>query len=200
MIRCNTDQIAREAARLYELGQASSIGDAIHTAIERLKMAGTPPPSFGRVREHLRGFAMQALGERGYAAGVQRVLEIAEEVMTLFEDCAPQLVGRGAKAQIDGGVVLHIRVYTGTPIEKLAEVLEEADYEPPKIETVNTRFGRLNRLRFEEDGQEVVLTRCLPSMTIAERAKDLFTGKKIALLELEELRARLSSDSRDGVE
>lgn len=195
MIRRNTDAIAREAARLFELGQARTIGDAIHTAMDRLNMAGTPPPSFGRVREHIRGFAMQSLGAEGYAASVHHVLEIAEEIMTVLEEFDPLLVGRGAKAQIDGGVTLHIRVYTETPIEQLAELLEEADYEPPKIETVNTRFGRLNRLRFEEDDQAVIVTRCLPDMarenTGKSKATDLFTGKKIAVMGLEELRGRL---------
>lgn len=195
MIRRNTDQIAREAARLYELGQARTIGDAIHTAMERLKMAGTPPPSWGRVREHIRGFAMQSLGAEGYAASVKHVLEIAEEIMTVFEAFDPILVGRGAKSQVDGGVTLHIRVYTETPIEELAEMLEEADYEPPTIETVNTRFGRLNRLRFEDDDQPVTVTRCLPDMANENAGKakaiDLFTGKKIAMMGLEALRGRL---------
>lgn len=187
-----SDEIAREAARLFDRGQAGTIPEAIQRAKQRLNAFDAPAPSHGRVREHLRGLAMESLGAEGYADHVRAVLASAEQVMAVLEAHDPLLVGRAAKGHIDGGVVLHIRVYTDASIEELVEMLEAAEYAVERVETVNTRFGRLNRLCFETDGRSVVVMRCLPEMA-KDRAVDLFNERRIAICSLEALRDRLGA-------
>ncbi|MCZ6445695.1 MAG: hypothetical protein O6758_05870, partial [Planctomycetota bacterium] len=57
-------------------------------------------------------------------------------------------------------------------------------------ETVNTRHGRLNRVRLDDQGIEIVLTRCLPHMA-ASANLDLFTARPIETATLTDLRRRL---------
>jgi len=186
------DQIAREAARLIELGRESAIPAAIKRAMDA---AGTldsnDAPSHGHVRRHIQGFAMQTMGEHGYADEVARTLAIAEEVMTVFEDARPILAGRASKGQIAGGVTLHIRIYTNRPVGQIAQTLVDFGYEEPRIETINTRWGRINRLRFTEDGCEVVLSRCLPEMW-KDRARGLTRDEAVSIIDLSALRGRLA--------
>ena len=196
MSDARTDQIAREAARLIETGRSESVARAIRSAVDALGFHDAPLPGPGRVRRHAQAMSMQALGDAGYAESVRAVLRRAEEIMSLFgetePDVEPVLVGRAAKGQIDAGVTIHIRLYTKASVGDLARTLVESGYEEPTFETVNTRHGRLNRLRLTEEGTEVVLTRCLPRMTpTADR--DLFTGRPIKTATLTEVRRRLGT-------
>ncbi len=138
---------------------------------------------------------MQALGSEGYARSVGDVWRVAERIMTvLYEampDAEPLLVGRAAQGLIDGGVTLHIRLYTQVPIGEVAQTLVNFGYEEPGFETARTRSGRLDRLRLEEDGLEVLVTRCPPNV-VRRSGVDLFTGKPVGTATLEELRAKLA--------
>ena len=189
-----TDQIAREAARLIETGRAGSIDAAIHAAASALNLQDAPLPGRGRVRKHAQAMSMQALGDEGYADSVRNVWEIAEQLMTALEQAMPDdptlLVGRAAKGQIDAGVTIHIRIYTTSPISEIAQSLADFDYDEPTFETADTTSGRLNRLRLTEDGIEIVLTRCLPEM-LKDAHLDLFKGQPIEMVTLEELREML---------
>ncbi len=110
----HTDQIAREAARLIETGQAESIDDATRAAAHALGFHDAPMPGPGRVRQHVQAMSMQAMGDEGYAQSVRNVWEIAEQLMTVLQQGMPDaptlLVGRAAKGQIDAGVTIHIRI------------------------------------------------------------------------------------------
>ena len=132
------------------------------------------------------------MGEAAYREAVRDVLRIAEEVMTVFEGFDPILIGRAAKAQIDAGVAIRVRVYTKSPLEELIHLLEHFGYDEPAIETVNTRWGRLNRLVFDEEGVPIIITRCLPEM---ERfaSENLTTGGTVATMTLRALRERLAA-------
>ncbi|MHC4107799.1 MAG: hypothetical protein ACYSTY_06925 [Planctomycetota bacterium] len=191
-----TDQIAREAARLIETGGADSIGQAIRAAADALGFHDAQLPGHGRVRMHAQGMSMQALGDAGYAEMVRDVWRTAERLMTVLAEATPsiepRLVGRAAKGQIDAGVTLHIRAYTRSPIEDVARLLVEFGYGEPAFETVNTKVGRLNRLRLDDDGIEIVVTRCRPDM--ARRVQvNLFSGQPINTATLEEVRGKLGS-------
>ena len=189
-----TDQIAREAARLIETGGAASIDAAIHAAASALNLDDVPLPGKGRVRKHAQAMSMQALGDEGYADSVRNVWEIAEQVMTALEQAMPDdptlLVGRAAKGQIDAGVTIHIRIYTKSQIAEIGQMLVDFGYDEPTFETVDVTVGRLNRIRLTEDGFEIVLTRCLPEM-IKDAQVDLFKGQAIETVTLEELREML---------
>lgn len=193
-----TDQIAREAARLMETGRADSVDRAIHMAIDALGSRGSPLPSHGRVRKHAQAMSMQALGDVGYEKRRLHVWGVAEQIMAAFELAMPAaemlLVGRAAKGHFDAGVTLHFRLYTESPLNEIADVLENHGYGAYSFQTVDTRAGRLNQSCFEDDGQPVVITRCPPLMHVS-RTEDLFTGERIAFLELAALRWQLESRS-----
>ncbi len=190
----HTDAIAREAARLIESSRAESIAEAIRVAANGLGYHGVQLPGHGRVRKHAQGLAMQALGEEGYTESVREVWRAAERIMTLLAeamtDVEPLLVGRAAQGQIDGGVTVHIRLYTRTRIGEVAQSLVAFGYSEPGFATAQTRLGRLDRLLLDDDGIAIVVTRCLPEM--AERSGlDLFSGRPVATATLDQVRARL---------
>ena len=189
-----TDQIAREAARLIETGGAESIDAAIHAAASALDLQDVALPGRGRVRKHAQAMSMQALVDEGYAESVRNVWEIAEQLMTALEQAMPNdptlLVGRAAKGQIDAGVTIHIRIYTKSQIAEIGQMLVDFGYDEPAFETADAAVGRLNRIRLTEDGIEIVLTRCLPEM-IKDAQVDLFKGKAIETVTLKELREML---------
>ncbi len=190
-----TDAIAREAARLIESSRPASIGEAIRVAADALGFRNVQLPGHGRVRQHARVLAMQALGDTGYAESVRRVWAVAERVMTVLDQAMPHadplLVGRAAQGLIDGGVTVHVRLYTDAPIGDVAAALVAFGYDEPAFETVNTRRGRLNRVRFGDDGIELVLTRCLPNMA-GSADRDLFSGRPIRTATLAEVRRKLA--------
>lgn len=192
------DRIAREAARLIAAGRAAGVPEAIVLAAEILGETGGPMPGAGRVRQHAQAMTMQELGDAGYAALQREHLTIAEELMTAIEQAFPDastlFVGRGAMGKIDAGVTHHIRVYTDESITSLAKAIVEYGYSEPAFETVQTRFGPLNRLRLREEGVEIALTRCLPAMRESS-PRDLFTGKPIAALTLAQVRHKLQIEN-----
>jgi hypothetical protein len=190
-----TDAIAAEAARLLDAGRAADIDDAIRTAAELLGYEHAPRPGAGRVRNHARALAMQALGEEGYRESVRFVWEIAERLMTVLAEAMPDadllLVGRAAEGLIDAGVTVHVRLYTEVPIGEVARTLVEFGYDEPTFETAESRLGRLSQLKLVDDGIEIVVTRLLPHMAGPEKT-DLFTGKPLRSATLEELRRKLA--------
>lgn len=189
-----TDQIAREAARLIAGGELDDIGQAVRIAAGTLRLHGVPPPSWQRVRKHLQAMTMQSVGEEGYQERVRSMWETAEQLMTLlssaFDDALVLLTGRAVKGQIDGGLSPHLRIYTRASVGEIAQVLVEHGCEEPSFETVNTRRGRLNRLRLVDEGWEIVITRRLPEMA-GRPGTDLVTGKPIATATIEQLRRLL---------
>jgi len=195
MIDQRTDQIARHAARLIQTGRAGDIAQAIRTAADSLGYHDAPLPTRGLVRRHVQGMAMQALGERAYTETILDVWRTAEAMMTVIEealpDCATMLAGRPAKGHIDAGVTLHIRAYTARPMRDIVETLLAYGYGEPAFETAHTRLGRLDRIRFDEDPGEVVITRCLPEMR-RRSGVDLFNLSPIETATLEDLRRRLA--------
>lgn len=198
------EEIAREAARLIELGKAASINEAIERAAEVLDHQHVPRPGILRVRQHAQAMSMQALGDAGYAELRREVWRMAEELMTALEDAVPQdgaaggvetlLVGRAAAGLIDAGVTIHIRVYTEQSVTALAHTVVGFGYDEPSFDTVHSAYGPVNRLKLHDDGQEIILTRCPPGLRIS-RTMDMFTGKAINGLTLSALRQVLAASS-----
>ena len=189
-----TDNIAREAARLIHAGEVEQIDAAIHSAAASLGACDAELPRHGLVRSHAQGMAMQTLGKEGYEQSIQNIWETAEQLMTLLEQALPDaqtlLVGRAAKGQIDAGVTVHVRLYTKSSITDIAQIITEFEYNEPTFDTVDTTVGKLNRICFNDDGVEVVVTRCLPEM-FKNAKQDLFKDQPIETLTLDELRAKL---------
>jgi len=174
--------------------RSGSIGEAIRAAASALGYHDVDLPGHGRVRKHAQGLAMQALGREGYARSVDDVWQAAERIMTVLTeaipDAEPLLAGRAAQGLIDGGVTLHVRVYTHASIGDVAQTLVDFGYDEPGFETAATRFGRLDRLRLADEGIEILLTRCPPD-AVERSGVDLFTGKPVSTVTLAELRAKL---------
>lgn len=197
------EQIAREAARLLETGKAESIRDAIERAVDALHFHGERRPSTLRVRKHAQAMNMQALGDAGYAELRYEVWRVAEELMTALEETAPRkgdaagietlLVGRAAAGLVDAGVTIHVRAYTDLSITELARMLVEFGYDEPTFDTVHTSYGPVNRIKLNDDGQEIILTRCLPRLGIS-RTVDMFTGKAVTALTLSAIRQVLAAE------
>ncbi len=189
-----TDEIAREAARLMASSRVGSIGEAIRAAAGALGYHDVDLPGPGRVRKHVQGLAMQALGSEGYALSVGDVWRVAERIMTVLAeavpDAEPLLAGRATEGLIDGGVTLHVRVYSEASIGDVAQTLVDFGYEEPGFETAQTRFGRLDRLRLADEGIEVVVTRCPPNV-VQRSDMDLFPGKPVSTATLKELRGKI---------
>ena len=178
-----------------EFNCAWSIGEAIRAAASALGYHDVDLPGHGRVRKHAQGRAMQALGSEGYAQSVADVWRVAERIMTVLAEAVPGaeplLAGRAAQGLIDGGVTLHVRVYTEASIGDVAQTLVDFGYEEPGFETAATRFGRLDRLRLADEGIEVLLTRCPPNV-VGRSSVDLFSGKPVSTATLAELRRKLA--------
>ncbi|UCD75424.1 MAG: hypothetical protein JSV91_00600 [Phycisphaerales bacterium] len=189
-----TDQIASEAARLIAAGDFDDIGQAIQAAVATLKMHGAALPSKERVRKHVQAQTMATVGEEGYRGMVRGMWETVEQLMSLlaeaFDSAQVLLVGEAVKGRIEGGLNPHLRIYTRASVGEIAEVLVDHGCEEPAFDTVNTSHGRLNRLRFVDEGWEIVLTRCLPEM-MTKSGIDLITGKPVSVASLDEVRRLL---------
>lgn len=191
-----TDNVAREAARLIETGRADSIKDAIHQAAENLKAGDVRSPSYLQVRKHAQAMSMQSLGDAGYQQRILNMWQWAEELMTAIEhglDADTLLVGRASQGLLDAGVIINIRIYTNESNESVRDALVEYGYTEPTLETVDTKFGRMNRLQIldSEEGFQAVLMRVKRSLNI-ERKTCVFTDKPIASVTLEELRKQIA--------
>jgi len=189
------DEIARLAAHLMSRGHARALREAIRIAADELGRSPEEWPSEALVRRHAQAMAQQDLGTTGYDALVEARLRAAEEIMTLLEFAAPPgelwLVGRAAQGQVDADPHFRIRYMGVAPIGELARILVAGGCEEPVFEVIQSRWGRLERLRFRQDGIEFSVTRC-PPRQVLEPERDLFTGRPAKRLSLADLRKRLA--------
>lgn len=189
-----TDRIAREAARLLEGGKIARLDEAIRKAADVLKLGAVRLPTHGHVRRHVQGMAMQAMGAEAYAQEVRDIWRQAEEIMTILEDWGPVLNGRAAKGLIDAGVTLHIKIFMKRRIGEAAQRLEDFGCDEGEFGTAETAYGRFERLRFIDEGREVIVTRCAEHQRELAGV-DLFTRKPVETMGLAELRQRLASEN-----
>ena len=175
-------------------GRIPDVAGAIAAARE--KYGSAPAPRHRLVRQHLEGLRLQAEGGDARRRAAVDLWGAADALMTVLElaldDAALCLVGRAARGHGEAGAAAHVRVYTEASVRDLAELLVAQGYEEPRIETAHTRWGRLDRLRFHDDGRTWVVTRCAPSMW-RDAKLDLFTRKAIEILPLEAVRKRLEA-------
>ncbi len=190
-----TDQIAQHAAEILFQRETDSTHQAIRTAAYRAKIQpDVKLPTIKLVRNHLRALTQQALGNTGYQQQNQTILAHAEEIMTLFANADPQLVGRAAQQKFDGDVKLYLRIYTHQPIGEIADLLLSFGYEDPACTTAETKFGRFDRITFNEQNIPVIITRCPPDQQSKIQYLDLFTRKPIPNLNLKNLRQQLNQE------
>ncbi len=191
-----SDLIAREAARLIEVGEFQSIDAALRQASSNPEFRGAPLPSHGRVRLHAQAMSMQSLGEGEYIERGTSIWRIADEVMSTLElglpDSHTTLMGRVADGHFDADALIHIRLNTRATIGEAAAALVEFGYDEPAFTTADTRHGRFDQLRFSEGGINIVITR-VPPGPVVHGDVDLFSGKPVATLTLTALRQKLDA-------
>lgn len=197
----DADSVAQLAARMLERREACDMAHAIRAAAVHLGVDRENWPSEALVRRHFEAMVQADRGESGHDALVASRLRLAEEIMTLIDlEVRPVelwLVGRAARGQVDADPRIRIRVHAMMSIGELARDLVDAGYEEPAFEVVDTRWGRLERLRFRSDGVECVVTRCPPSQVL-DSTSDLFTERPIARVDLETLRRMINELERDS--
>jgi len=190
------DQIAREAARLIQVGRGADVRAAIQQAAASLGLLGSSLPSVERVRKHAQAMAMQAMGEAEYESRKTRMWETAEQLMAALEFAIPdsqtKLVGRAAEGYLDAGVAVHVRLHTTEATPAVVEQLTLLGYEEISFRTVESRHGRLSQIVLMDDGFEIVLTRC-PSPTGFNDSHDLVTGNAIASSTPKQLQGKLAA-------
>lgn len=199
--RSVTDRIAREAARLVETGRISTVHEAIRVASEHLGDGYAPLPSVHRVRQHARAMSMQALGDAGYTGSVREMWVAAEQIMATLElligQCTCMLMGRAAEGLIDAGLIVHVRLYTDAKVSEIVAVLDEMEIDSPAVTTADTKVGRLNQIGFTDQGRQFILTR-IPKSIGCATDRDLFSGQRVAAIDLTALRDRLATSGSGG--
>lgn len=190
--RCPSDDLAQMAARIFAQGRVKSVAQAIDLACHQNAGQIHDRPTQGAVRRHLQGLALSALGASGYAARTLGVLSLAEEIMILFRDDSPMLTGRAARGLFDGEVRLHMRIYTNEQVSAIAKRIEsERSVHDLVIDTLNTRYGRLNRIVWDEAGVDIVLVRCLRSMK-TDAHLHLLRHERVPSCTLTQLQSRIA--------
>jgi len=207
-----TDAIAREAARRLVLGLDPTLAAAIDAAAEAaaieverrrragLDLAAPDRPSFALVRRHHEAMQQQALGLEGHADEVRAMLQVALDLMELLETHlelgATRLAGRAARGRLDPDLVLHLRLYGDAGVGTVAAGLVEHGTEEPVFRTVRTRFGRLERLEFTDEGWPISLV-LLPPARLAEAGRNLYRDEPVAVLGIAEVRRRVEGTAAE---
>lgn len=187
------DLIAQEAARLVLEEQVHSIEKAIRQAAEHLGWPDVARPARRQVHDHIQGMRLETLGEAGCRRQLASLWAAAEQIMTVFEDDRPSLVGRAAEGRIDGEVSLRIRLYSDSRVSELADRLLQWGYENElSFDTAHTRLGRFDRINLIEDGIPITLTRCPITRFHEVHAVNLHTGEPITVVDLISLRRAIA--------
>ena len=163
-------------------------------AMQKPHLHGASAPGHRAVRSHALAMSQQALGLDVYQQDRLEILESALEIMELilasFIECSVFLVGRAASGMLDADPSLRIRLLGRLAPGTVAETLVSAGMEEPVFDTIDTTIGRLERLRFIDEGLPVVITICPPE-SIDSLQVDLVRNMPIKSLDIEQLRQLL---------
>lgn len=102
------------------------------------------------------------------------------------------LAGRAVRGQIEGVLVLHLRVETDASIGAIAEMLVRSGFAEPSFDSFEARCGsvgcgRLHRLTTMRDEVSISVVRCPPRQVTPGRF-DLVRGRPVATATLDGLR------------
>ena len=194
MQQTGTNQIARMAAELLAKDSTSSIDEAAQAARSQLGLLEVPLPSRGLVRQHCRAWAQALLGEQGYKNSIKEKLvviaQLADSLLYIKPEIRIMVMGRAAQSLFDGPGRIHLRLFTDDELVDLAERLVTLGYEEPSFHTVETQYGRMSQLHFRESSLDFCLTMIRGSIRFNEQ-EDLFTGKRVASVQAQDLQAMI---------
>lgn len=165
----HVDRIARHAAKLLFSGRATTVREAISFA------GGSGRISRSLIVKHLAAMEESLLGVA--AVNVRRAanLEVALEFMEIldsyfdrFTELYPdargtRLAGRAAEGNLDGDPVVNLRVLAEITPAALVNLIMETGCDEPMFDVLNSRHGKLDRIRTRLSGVDVVLVICPPA-------------------------------------
>ena len=101
--------------------------------------------------------------------------------------------GRAAEGHLDGDPIVHIRVLAKISAAELTNLVMETGCEEPVFDLLESRCGKLDRIRTRLNGIDVVLVVCSPQC-VPEDGHDLVRGTPVSLADrdgVDALRERL---------
>jgi hypothetical protein len=195
-------EIARAAVRALAEGRAADLSDAIERGIAE---AGAGPrarrPTRAELRAHAQAHEESTVGTEGRSRRIAAALEEALGVLAILEETVvsrdpqgcqrrpPAVYGRAARGELDLDPVVHVRVETSLAAATLAQALFDHGCADPTCGSLETRYGRLDEIRFDGGEAAFRVVRIPPRMAV-DRDRDLVRGVTVEHADYETLAAR----------
>lgn len=184
--------VALEAARFMVQGTENEYLYAKQRAVMQLGLSKqTRLPSNRKVKNCIALLTREELGEDEVKRRVQRMRQIAQEIMSAIEDCDPFLIGSTLSGKIRCTSDIDLHAYCDD-WEILKEHLLAVGYTDVEEEIVENRKGRFVHLRWEEEGYPVEVT-IYPWSARDELMYSSVTGKPMKRADLKAVRRLLQS-------
>ena len=194
-MQSQTDRIAQRAARLLLEERAAGVQAAIHAAMETEPSGDIVPPGAGLVRRHLRALRDERFGPAGQAIHVRSRLSAIEECIASLDwsidDLTIRVAGAAAEGRFDEHAPVWFRVHSVIDDPLLCDLLDSIGFELDRIDSLDTRFGRMTRIAAASEDMDIVLLRC-PHREQVLDARNLVTGAVVALLDASGVARRLA--------
>ncbi len=150
--------VAEEAARLMIEGGESEYLNAKERAIAMLGLSDQSRlPSNRQIRDCIGTLTKSHLGADEINRRVREMREIAEQIMTVIDDCDPFLIGSTLSGQIRECSDIDLHAYCDE-ISVLTTMLNTCGYEEVEVETIENRKGTFTHLRWHERDYPVEIT------------------------------------------
>ena len=199
-MQSQTERIAQRAARLLLEERFAGLQQAVHAAMETEPPGDIVPPGAGLVRRHLRALRDERDGPQGQVRHVQARLSAIEECLASLDwsidDLTVRVAGAAAAGRFDEQTSVWFRVHCAVDDPGLCEVLDSIGFELDRIDSIETRFGRMTRIEATSDELDIVLLRCPHRDQVLEPA-NLVTGQPVSLLDAPGLTSMLADAVSD---
>lgn len=151
-------RIAEEAARLMIEGTESEYLHAKERAIMMLGLSDQCPlPSNKEIKDCIASLTQAELGPDELNRRLKEMREIAEQVMTVIEDCDPFLIGSVLSGQIRRSSDIDLHAYSDD-VAAVKSMLHTCGYEEVEEEIVENLKGSFVHLRWCERDYPVEIT------------------------------------------
>lgn len=189
--RDDSSRIARRAIERLAEGRSEAVGDAVDDAARELRArSGFRRPTRSELRAHAQAHE-ESTGPGARGRRIAATLEEALDVLSALEACvigrdpegtdrpSPEVYGRAALGELDLDPCVHVRVVTMLPVGTLAAALVDAGLAEPSFSTLESRYGRLDRIATDGAFAEYRIVRIPPALQV-DPDRDLIDGARIA--------------------
>ena len=194
-MQSQTDRIAQRAARLLLEERIVGVQAAVHAAMESEPGGDIVPPAAALVRRHLRALRDERFGPAGQMTYVRQRLSAIEECIASMDwsidDLTLRVAGAAAEGRFDEETPIWFRVHSSIDDPTLCELLDSIDFEVDRIDSLDTRFGRMTRITASSKNLDIVLLRCQHREQVVDPC-NLVTGSPVALLDASGVARRLA--------